>query len=412
MESASCNAYNNYPALDIFTTRNADALTGFVGPVATLPPGVSGVTIEGTFLAFAGPNVPPIGLPVNVPLAVPSRINDLISRRDLGNWIGRGVKETQRCNGVCYDTSYQICCNGVTCVREYEKCCNSTCCNRFVGTCAEAYRAGTPNNRFNYIGYGNRFEQCSTIEQISILRAWWIFVLPTKLLALTLIALAFVLVFANRGTTRSHSLIERALIITGVLVVFFALPNFFSPAYKYGIVMVIVGLVGILCAAERTKWLNILAIIAIIIGLLYLFDPFHGGNDVLSFSSFRFTDNGVRDDESSGILHFIGNKAWRNLTTVNSKDNFCVQYYDYFRLDPQLRDLRFENPLVTTFGYCGRGWITALLIFEAILCFFAILLLVLALIAFFLRFAVESFEPIEIALEQNFIGSAGPLPFY
>jgi hypothetical protein len=262
-----------------------------------------------------------------------------------------------------------------------------------------------------------RYEQCSTIEQISILRAWWIFVLPTKLLALTLIILAFVLVFASRGTTRSHSLIERALIIVGVLVVLFALPNFFSPAYKYGIVMVIVGVVGILAAAERTPWLNILAIIVIIVGLLYLFDPFHGGNDVLSFSSFRYTDNSQRDDESSGILHFIGNKNWRNITVVNSKDNFCVQYYDYFRLDSQLRDIRMENPLVTTFGYCGRGWITALLIFEAILCFLTILLLVLAILAYFLRFAVESFEPIEIALEQNYapapMGFApAPIPVY
>jgi hypothetical protein len=293
-------------------------------------------------------------------------------------------------------------------VREFEKCCNSTCCNKFVGTCAEGYREGTPNNRYNNNNYGLRFEQCSTIEQISILRAWWIFVLPTKLLALTLILLAFVIVFASRGTTRAHSLIERALMVIGVLVVIFALPNFFSPAYKYGIVMVLVGVVGILAAAERNRWLNILAIVAIIIGLFYLFDPFHGGNDVLSFSSFRYYDNSFRDDESSGILHFIGNKNWRNITVVNSRDNFCVQYYDYFRLDPQLRDIRFENPLVTTFGYCGRGWITALLIFEAILCFLTIILLVLAIIAYFLRFAVESFEPIELALEQNFTPPAAP----
>jgi hypothetical protein len=244
---------------------------------------------------------------------------------------------------------------------------------------------------------------------MSILRAWWIFVLPAKLLALTLILLAFVIVFASRGTTRAHSLVERAMIAVGVLVVIFALPNFFSPAYKYGIVMVLVGVIAILSAAERNRWLNILAIIAIIIGLFYLFDPFHGWNDVLSFSSFRYEDNGFRDDESSGILHFIGYKHWRNITIVNGRDNFCVDYYDYFRLDPQLRDIRHENPLVTTFGYCGRGWTTALLIFEAILCFLTILLLVLALIAFFLRFAVESFEPIELALEQNFTPGAVPV---
>jgi hypothetical protein len=221
------------------------------------------------------------------------------------------------------------------------------------------------------------------------------------LLALTLIALAFVLAFVNRTTNRVYSVVERGLIILGVLAVLFATPNFFSPAYKYGIVMVLISLIVILSAAERNRWLNLLAIGALILGLFYLFDPFHGENDVLSMSSFRQETNSKRDDESSGILHFIGNKGWRNLTVVNSDANFCVQYYDYFRLDPELRDIRRENPLVTTFGYCGRGWIVALLIFETILCFLVILLLVLALIAYFLRFAVESFEPIEIALEPT-----------
>eukprot|EP01006_Ploeotia_vitrea_P047390 TRINITY_DN67123_c0_g2_i3.p1 TRINITY_DN67123_c0_g2~~TRINITY_DN67123_c0_g2_i3.p1 ORF type:complete len:748 (+),score=124.56 TRINITY_DN67123_c0_g2_i3:22-2244(+) len=306
---------------------------------------------------------------------------------------GTGAYQAQRCTGVCIDTTYQICCNGVVCRREYEKCCNSTCCNRFLGTCHEAIRPNAVGNQYNWVEFGVKYEQCSHIEQLSALKAFWVFVLPVALLIMTLIGLALMLVFANKAAARSYSFIEAAMIGVAALAIVFALPTFFSPLYKYGVLVVFAGLITIAAAAVRVPAFNVIAVVVLLFVLLHLIDPFHG-NNFLNFASLR-TPFGEPDPEAAGIFHATG-KLFRNDSSVRDV-MYCTQWYDYFRLDPQLRDTdRYDNPYVRTYGYCGRPWIIALYVFEAILFILALLLFVIALIGLLLRFRSQRFEPVEL----------------
>jgi hypothetical protein len=322
------------------------------------------------------------------------------------NWpSGEGDYHVQPCLGQCIDIRYQICCNGVACVKEYERCCNSTCCNKYIGDCHEGIRPGSVGNPFNWVEFGNapewiKYSQCTVIESMSILQALWIFALPTIFLLMSLLGLVLVLVYANKTPARAYSIVERLLFIAAVLTIIFAFPFYFSPVYKYAIVIVFVSLLALLTASSHIKWLNTLVIIALIFVLLYIFDPFHG-NPFLSFASLRTPVTAVPDAESAGLFHVVG-KMWRNHTDVIIT-RYCTGFYNYFGLDPQLQDLdRNDNPHVYTFGYCSRGWTLALLVFAAILAILVVLLFVLAILARLLRFKrIEEFEPIELELRET-----------
>eukprot|EP00999_Lentomonas_sp_LEN2_P001551 NODE_260_length_1793_cov_234.756303_g233_i0.p1 GENE.NODE_260_length_1793_cov_234.756303_g233_i0~~NODE_260_length_1793_cov_234.756303_g233_i0.p1 ORF type:complete len:566 (+),score=193.95 NODE_260_length_1793_cov_234.756303_g233_i0:248-1699(+) len=315
--------------------------------------------------------------------------------------------QTQRCTGTCIDSTYQLCCNGATCIREYEKCCNSTCCNKFIGTCRDGFRAGSPGSPSNWLGFLANpadvnsthvsYTQCTTIEQMNPFRAFWIFVLPTALLLTTALGLALVLVFANKAAARQFSNVERGLVVLSVVLALLAIPLFFSPLYKYGIIIVLIALWTILTAASRDRWLNIVCVVALIFLVLYLIDPFHSSG-YFTFAYWRHFHGdhlGKTHQNARGILHATG-MLWPDAWTVQD-DQMCSQFYQYFRLDPDLLDTdRYDNPLRSTFGYCSRGWILALFLFEGFIILVTILLLLLALLGLVLRFRKERLEPVEL----------------
>jgi len=311
---------------------------------------------------------------------------------------GDNVATVQRCPGVCIDTRFQMCCNGIACVQGYEKCCNNTCCNKFVGKCAESYRAGGLSSSSNAVDFNAPFEICTIIENLGPLKTYWVFVLPTFLLVATLSSLALVIIYSSSQSTRAFSFIERAIVVLAVLIVLFACPLFFSPAYKYGVVMVVVGLIAILSASARVWWLNVLALGAAIVLLLFFVDPFHG-NQFWNFANGRLF-NGHPDFEQMGVLHtidkmFTGTANWQ-------RQDFCVQFYDYFALDPNLQDQdRRDNAAIGTFGFCVREWVAALLILELFALLLALLLFVLLVLALTLRF--RKVAPLPAIVEPAYV---------
>jgi hypothetical protein len=238
---------------------------------------------------------------------------------------------------------------------------------------------------------------------MSALRAFWIFVWPTALLLATVMGLAVALVIANRAAARRYHFVERALIVISLLMALFAIPLYFSPAFKYAAVIVFVAVVAIITAAIVHFALNILLIIFTIGLLFYLVDPITS-NTYLTFSSDRLA-SGFTDPNAGGVLHYTG-EGWRNGTLDDiftkpllNRVGFCTNFYDYFRFDPLLHDYeRFENPVVQTFGYCSRGYTFTLLLFELFLILFALLLALLAIIAMMLRFQKVVFEPVELEI--------------
>jgi len=316
----------------------------------------------------------------------------------------------QRCFGQCIDTSFQICCNGIACARRFERCCNTTCCNRFTATCRQGIAQG---NRGSGVNFRLQTTRCSSVYFVHGLRSFFMFALPAFLLLSTLFGLAIVLVFANKASNRSYSFIESGMILFALIAIIFALPTYFSPAFKYGVLIVLVGLITILSAAARVRSLNVLALAALILAVLYTFDPFTG-NQYLTMVSFRTlavdqtgnTGNsagpyslqrvaGQPDYLTNGLLHIITH-MWRD------SQNFCVDFYDYFRLDDNLLDTnRFDNPAETTFGYCRRGWVFALLIFEVIAMTALIILTIITLIALLLRFRkAADLAPVELEVKM------------
>jgi hypothetical protein len=208
---------------------------------------------------------------------------------------------------------------------------------------------------------------------------------------------AVVLVFANLASARRFIFLEKAVILFAIIVILMVCPVFFSPAWKYGLVIVLVALLAICSAAARSEFLNILAVILLFVALIYVMDPFHG-NDYLNLAYLR-QNNGEPDMESAGLLYTI-HKSWENITSV-LEEKWCPTYYNYFIYDPQLRDTqRVDNPWDTTFGYCSRGWVIALLIVEGFMMAMLFVLFILVLLAWILRFRKIPYEPVELELRE------------
>jgi len=214
-------------------------------------------------------------------------------------------------------------------------------------------------------------------------KAFWVFVMPTEMLAALFLGLSIALGFAshaNHHNPRSYIFIERFMILLAILQVLFSVPYFFSPLYKYGSFQLLASLLVIIVAAARVRWLNFVSIFFQGLLLFYLFDPFHG-SAYFNFASGRHA-SGVIDSETMGVLHVI-NKMWRS----PRDPDYCTSWYDFFQLDDQTRDTdRFDNPLVKTFGYCSRAWIMALYLFTGFTFIFTLLQFITNLVAVIIRF--------------------------
>lgn len=294
---------------------------------------------------------------------------------------GTGAAALQRCLGQCIDTRYQICCNGATCLDEYESCCNATCCNRFTADCKMGLRPGSPGSRLSSVNYNVPFEICTEIESVTPYRATFAYILPAGLLAATFIGMAFSLFFAKRmNALNPLSAYERSMLGLALFAVLLSWPLYFSPMYKYGVVFIWVAFFTIVAALAGLKRLVVVALILQAIVLVYIFDPW-GGNEILNLAYHRvdrlngFGYSGVFlslrnlwNDTSAGGLDFPG---WR-----------CVDFYDgYFLRDPAVEDNgRIQDPLRSTYGYCGREWIAVLLYLSGIIAVIFIVLFVVTLI--------------------------------
>jgi hypothetical protein len=244
------------------------------------------------------------------------------------------------------------------------------------------------------------------VEHLDTVKGFLLFALPAILLLSTLSALALALVFANKSSPRRYSFLERILIVFAVISILLVLPVFFSPLYKYAEVVVVASLVAIITAAVRVRWLNIFAIIVLAITVIYIFDPFYGNawitlahgrifNTDLRLTNTLGTNLGMVDQAQSGILHSTA-QLWMNHTDAVLV-GACTTFYDYFRSDLALVDLdRSDFRERTTFGYCSRAFIIALLFFEGFVAIFVLLQLVIAMLALIVRFRKQRFDPIEL----------------
>jgi hypothetical protein len=321
---------------------------------------------------------------------------------------GTGPFFAQRCTGTCIDPKYQICCNGNACRKQFEKCCNTTCCNNFIGACHRVHRSGAVNQQFNNVNFEVNpndanstlvvTERCTNIQQMTPIRAFWIFIIPTAFLLGTFLVLAVALVFANKAAARVFSWIERFIVFFAVILALLGCPYYFSPLYKYGAVIGLIGFWAIITAATRVRWINAVAIGALIFLQIYLYDPFHGSAYFNLAYTRIWVDSpfaGRTDPRSNGILHTT-RMMFPNVTTTNEAQ-WCTRYYDYFIYDPMLRDFdHHDNPLRTTFGYCSRGYVMALYLIGGFVLLVSLLLLLLLIIALVARFRKEVLEPVEL----------------
>jgi len=269
-----------------------------------------------------------------------------------------------------------VCCNGRSCVQEYERCCNNTCCNRYSGTCQQGtLKAGSSRN--NYVEVTIPYDICTTVEQIDIIRAWWMFVLPSFLLIGTLVCLALALVFANRVDRTARRGLEKGIIFTAIIAIGFSTTTFFAPIYKYGTVIVFVSIFAIITAAARKIRMYVVCIIFQFIAIWYLIDPFHG-NDYLTLAVDR-TLASHADPRAAGL--------WHATTRIWDFPDTCWDFYaNYFRFDPMIRDItRFDEPNNPSFGYCSRGWVSALLVFDGVIIVAIVVQILLSIITLLIR---------------------------
>jgi len=239
-------------------------------------------------------------------------------------------------------------------------------------------------------------------------------VLPTMLLLATLGGVALVLVFANKASARVFSFIEKAMIALSLFIILLIVQLFFSPAYKYGAFIVLGMLLTIVCAAARIRWLNIAVLVFQLVLLWYIFDPFPG-NDYLNLTYLRLSTQppqidgafGIQENRpfayANGLFHSI-DLFWRfqDIERTGWYGGFCAAWYNgYFAVDLSLRDIRQDNPDVLTFGYCTRGWITALMYLSCIAAFLLVILFLLTALALILRFRKNRMEPIELEIREE-----------
>lgn len=298
---------------------------------------------------------------------------------------GSAPASSMNCAGKCYSTAFQICCNGQVCVREYDKCCNATCCNRHTSSCMDGYQPGTfgAGSRINALNFRVPYEICSEVENLTARRTLFVFVFPTMFLLATLISLAIVVILARRATEHHFDLVEQAMVFCASVITFLACGFYFSPVYKYGVVITFMGLFAIVTAVIRRLAWSVILVFVIVVLILFLVDPF-AGNIYLSFSSGVPPTGGAllgSDFSKVGPGYYRGapwplsHSLFEAIARLIAFPDECVSFYDWFKFDTNARDfVRMQNPAKTTFGYCTRAWLSTLVIF---LIFIVLLTLVL-----------------------------------
>eukprot|EP00998_Keelungia_sp_KM082_P009590 NODE_576_length_1793_cov_68.017407_g567_i0.p1 GENE.NODE_576_length_1793_cov_68.017407_g567_i0~~NODE_576_length_1793_cov_68.017407_g567_i0.p1 ORF type:complete len:467 (+),score=122.83 NODE_576_length_1793_cov_68.017407_g567_i0:176-1576(+) len=348
---------------------------------------------------------------------------------------GRIDYSSTRCYGSCYSTDFQMCCNGQICNNQYERCCNNTCCNKFTSSCVDGQRGEGDANNFN--NYGVYFEVCTSVESLTARRAFFIFILPLALLFATLLSLALVTLLARRATETVFELTEQVLVLLSVLAVFAGCPLYFSPAYKYGVVVCFTAIFAILAAVARKRSLSLALVFIALIAVLFVVNPF-GGNFFLGFTHGRnpqsAATNTATDMVSDNLVEHIARSiagfnpaVWAAQTAANrglptnavaaSAVNQqlaaeCTNFYDFFQFDNQVRDVdRIENRAIETYGYCSRAWLTTLLLFAAVVVLLLLVILLLAIFSYakkIIKLDVEE-PPVELEIVEEPVAAAAPV---
>jgi len=233
-------------------------------------------------------------------------------------------------------------------------------------------------------------------------KAFFVFILPTFMLFVTLLSLALVTVLARRATEHIFELTERALVATAVLATLLSCAYYFSPIYKNGVAIAFVSLGAILIAVARKKNASLFLVFLILFAILYVIDPFSGNIFFGVTSSVPIRGAPL----SSSLL-----EASMNLHTFQ---HICTNYYNnWFAVDYTLVDyLRHYNAQNNTWGFCSRGWITTLMIFALLLYVLLLLMLLLAIFSYVKKISVKAVEAIELEVvpEPDMFGA--PQPFY
>lgn len=283
---------------------------------------------------------------------------------------GTGPYSVQPCIGQCIDTRFQICCNGMACIDMYEVCCNSTCCNKFSQRCTMGLRSGALGQPGNRKDFRVPYEVCTEMEGMTPFRAILAYLLPLFLLAATFTSLFATLNFAKRQSSlQPLSVYEKSMFVFATISILLSWPLFFSTMYKYGIVWIWAMFFVMLASLSQLRALNIAAIIILGITLIYVIDPFYG-NEILTLASGRIPPPMAGVYGWSGVLGSIVMNAIGDYS-------YCTTWYDYFRRDPLVQDMRYENPTGDltdlsvsvshhTYGFCSRGWFVTLAVLEGI----------------------------------------------
>jgi len=217
------------------------------------------------------------------------------------------------------------------------------------------------------------YELCSDIEVFTTRRAFWVWVMPVFWTLATVISLAIVTVVARRACENSFDLTERSMVFFAAVLIFLAIPHYFSPTYKYGVVMCFTAMFVVVGAVMRSRKMSLICVF-LMVGLLLLWlDPFEGNIYLSLTGGVSPVANDL--DFSSGIVEALF-RLDRNRTE-------CTGFYDYFQQDPNIHDFERQlNPTKTTFGFCTRAWMTALLIFSIISLAAILVLLLLSIFSF------------------------------
>jgi hypothetical protein len=342
---------------------------------------------------------------------------------------GTGSFQAQPCFGSCIDLRYQTCCNGATCAREYEKCCNNECCNLFTATCLDA-NAQRFGSIFNDAGPAVRtvISRCSVVENLHPIRAFWTFVLPSIIAAAALIAAAIIIIYACKTDAKWNGF-EKLVFIIMIIQLLLALPVLWSPIYRYAVLIIVGSLIemAIMAAVSNvyvppeidrflpsfTLGFAVAAVIVTqIVVLVGIINPITGNalldtsantlifENITECAEPRCTTNVVNPALADPARdHFLSCEApvcrnvlrprrnsvglpnrdsgiWITVLNLYRREVECVQYYDYFQVDPRLRDeARLDNPAIHTFGFCSPGYLLAILILGALLIMVGLVLL-------------------------------------
>ena len=292
------------------------------------------------------------------------------------------------CTGECVDSAWQVCCSGVACAKAFQSCCGGTCCNDYSSAC----ETGRASQVMWPTGQLAAFERavCTDVDGANPMVLLWAYVYPSLFLLVTLVVTVLAMVFANKATHRSFSFVEVGVMVFAVLAILLSLPFYFSPAFKYSLVVAVAQLITIFSAAARIKRLNVCALALNSLLLFYVVDPFTG-NAWFTLASGRLIV-GAPDPETSGLLMVLHKMYY--------EPDFCSQWYlGYFVLDSALLDYdTVDNPMVTRFGFCNAGYVAFLLVFAVLLMAVVMLQWLSVLMILLLRFARPT---IELELRQQ-----------